>query len=363
MRRERDSFQAWVKARGIRRFDKYTTSELYRKYLDWHGGLVFPNSERYVKLNAADFEHFLLSHIGPKLQDTPSKPKKKEPKLNSPPKRKKAKKPEKEKKVPDGVGEWDMSEADVFAQIKDYTRRVAEGKDNAFILLGDAGAGKTTTVRRVLEEVLGPESKARIFSDRNDRPNSGGGWIEGPVKIGPQSLYMTLYRENGKVILLDECKSIFESSDSVEVLKKVLDSKPKRKISYGARPIRISNITRSGEDYFIPTEFEFTGRVVFVSNLYFHQVNQALLSRALVCNVDLTPEQMLGRIQRLMPDLSPKTASPHVKNEVLEFLKEVSYLYNKLDLRTFEQAVFERVRSPENWKRRVAQSLRLKSKH
>lgn len=249
-------------------------------------------------------------------------------------------------------------------------------RDYSLIVSGDPGLGKTVVVTDVLKELLGKESSPRQFIDIDEsneyyidepyeeRKIEKLEWIEGPTKITALQLYILLYRENGKVILFDDADDLIESSENFDILKKVLDSKKHRVVGYGSKPIVMKKASLKGKDVIIPNSFEFTGRIIVVTNRPFHKINKAIKSRSLVVEVDLNAEQCLKRVKRLLPNLlkDDSRVTMEIKNEVLEYLLSISDLIKKIDLRTTEQAILEYFRSPSNWKTLVKQSILLKNK-
>lgn len=277
----------------------------------------------------------------------------------------------------------EFSEEQVFKQIEDYTKSICNPSsiDYSLIVSGDSGLGKTVQVKNALEECLGPESSERQFFVEEDLPEGviydtlsqeeemetepySLEWKEGPTKIPPQQLYIFLYKENGKVLLFDDADSLIDEPKNFDILKKVLDNKRVRTVGYGSKPIILKKASANGNDVIIPNSFQFSGRIIVVTNKNFSKIDTALKSRSLVVEVDLSSKECLKRVERLLPELlidDPRVTNV-IKKEVLDYLLSISDLFNKIDLRTVEQSILEYFRSPSNWKQLVKKSIQLKNK-
>lgn len=91
----------------------------------------------------------------------------------------------------------------------------------------------------------------------------------------------------------------------------------------------------------LPPKFDFTGRIIFITNKKYSDINTALISRAQTVNVDFTPEQALQRVRSKI-DVWLKEVPKKTKLDVLEYLLELSktgLFKGKLDFRTVGDAV------------------------
>ena len=69
-----------------------------------------------------------------------------------------------------------------------------------------------------------------------------------------------------------------------------------------------------------PSTFDFTGRVVFISNLEKDDFDPAIMSRSAKINMDLSPEQILSRMRKILPTLGGSDVSIEQKEELLDHL-------------------------------------------
>lgn len=213
-----------------------------------------------------------------------------------------------------------QSGSSIFKQIEEFTRDVAKGKKNSLIIAGDPGVGKTFNSRLVLTQELGPK---------------GGKWVEKGGSMSAVALYSYLYRQNGKVILFDDLTGPLDDKESMDILKKALDSNEPRTVSYDKMNIGKGDL----ED--LPAEFDFTGRIIFVTNKKFNDINSAIKSRSKTVNVDLSAEQVVDLVQSKLKTFLPEVPFD-VKQGVLDYLLEMSQkgvFKGKLDFRKVEDAV------------------------
>jgi len=169
----------------------------------------------------------------------------------------------------------------------------------------------------------------------------------------PAGLFITLYENSNKIIVLDDCDSVFKDDDAVNILKGALDSYDTRKISY------IS--TKTLKDEFgseVPRHFEFTGRIIFISNINQSKLDEAIRSRSFVADVELTADQMFTRMAQLatkMESSIPQTA----KDTALELMKELNEEYDgvEINLRSFIKAARICAMGFENPKMMIAEQI------
>ena len=164
----------------------------------------------------------------------------------------------------------------MFANIERLTKMVGKGIQPSLVITGSAGTGKTHLVKQTLTD-MGFE-EAKDFVHFKGRATAAG-------------LFVTLYENEDKIIVLDDCDSVFKDDDAVNILKGALDSYDARKISY------IS--TKTLKDTYgceVPRHFEFTGKIIFISNISQAKLDAAIRSRSFVADVELTTEQMFARM-------------------------------------------------------------------
>jgi len=214
---------------------------------------------------------------------------------------------------------------DVFKSIELYTIQVARGKSNSLIVSGDAGVGKTRTVRDTLES-LGMAKDVHYYLATGTATTAG--------------LYETLFLHRHKLVVFDDCDAVFKDPDSVNILKGALDTYKVREISKLAKGNTFDSTGMSDEEMQgefetskkLPNKFEFDGQIIFISNLHEDKFDRALLSRALHVDVHLNKQELFDRMKEIMRKICPDVDMP-VKEEALEYLMHITSNYpTKFDM-------------------------------
>ena len=207
----------------------------------------------------------------------------------------------------------------MFTNIERLTKMVGRGIQPSLVITGGAGMGKTHLVKGTLEGMGLRESYD--FVHFKGRATAAG-------------LFITLYENSDKIIVLDDCDSVFRDDDAVNILKGALDSYDTRKISYIT--------SKALKDEFgteVPRHFEFTGRIIFISNISQSRLDEAIRSRSFVADVDLTTDQMFTRMEQLMPKMESRIPLA-AKEQALALMKELDKEFDGLEinLRSFIKA-------------------------
>jgi len=220
-----------------------------------------------------------------------------------------------------------------FEMIEHITGMVIDGTAPSFLLTGKSGVGKTWTVRKQLEEY-------GLVKDVDYK------WISG--RASPMGLYEVLHNNPAGMNIFDDCDDVLKDSGSISILKSALDLYKTRIISWPGQGTKRAELEPS---------FEFTGQVIFISNLDFSKVADALTSRAFKVDVQLTPEQVIEKIKIIIENVTPNglAMSLKYKQDALEALIELKddilAMGKNLDIRAFEKACLLRQSAGENgWK-------------
>ena len=207
----------------------------------------------------------------------------------------------------------------MFQNIERLTKMVGKGIQPSLVITGGAGMGKTHLVKSTLEGMGLQESYDYVHF--KGRATAAG-------------LFITLYENSDKIIVLDDCDSVFRDDDAVNILKGALDSYDTRKISYIT--------SKALKDEFgieVPRHFEFTGRVIFISNISQSKLDEAIRSRSFVADVDLTTDQMFQRIEQLLPTMESRIPLA-ARQQALQLMQELETEFDGLEinLRSFIKA-------------------------
>lgn len=184
----------------------------------------------------------------------------------------------------------------------EYTRSLARGFHDSFILFGKQGQGKTTIVLKTLEE----EKANYVY-------HSG--------ISTPKALYEFLYENReGKVIVFDDCAGLINNLYALSILLSALWS------SVGKRVITW-NSTKSTIPRFI-----FNSRIIVIANkLPKTDYADVVLSRCLVYNLNLTYSQIINMMYAIgneeIVDYIRENSSEATKHFDLRLLKKAEKFY------------------------------------
>ena len=208
---------------------------------------------------------------------------------------------------------------EMFGNLERLTKMVGRGVQPSLVITGMAGVGKTHLVKETLKG-MGLRESHEFVHFKGRAPAAG--------------LFITLYQNSDKVVILDDCDSVFKDDDAVNILKAALDSYDTRKISY------ISS--KQLKDEFgdpIPAHFEFTGRIIFISNINQSRLDEAIRSRSFVADISMNTAQMFQRMEQLLPTME-KSIPLAAKEQALAIMKDLDkqYLGIDINLRSFIKA-------------------------
>jgi len=209
-----------------------------------------------------------------------------------------------------------------FNFLQDLTSMVISGATPSLLVLGEGGLGKTHTVTSTIREMNLDESE----------------WVTFKGYSTARGLYNTLFDHNGKLIVFDDCDSVLEDKVALNILKSALDSYETRQITWMAK-------MNKSDEY--PNQFNFTGRVIFISNKDRQKIDGAILSRSLTVDLSMTPQEKIDRmsfiLNRILPDFPID-----VKLDALNFL-DLNKEKAQLNLRTLIMVSKIRRQFTENW--------------
>jgi len=188
-------------------------------------------------------------------------------------------------------------------------------------------------------------------------------------KATPVALYRELFhnKDNGLVVF-DDCDSIFKNEDAVNILKGALDSTTPRMISWkSSRTFRVADCVPGSECYEAqmeagkyPDEFEFKGRVIFISNIPMAKLDGAVKSRSFTIDIMISRQDMVKRMETLIKKGAfDKTFDRSIQEDALSFLsKKAEGATSKskdglLNLRSFLNACKFRATGKANWSKLV----------
>jgi hypothetical protein len=210
-----------------------------------------------------------------------------------------------------------------FQFLNDLTTMVVNNTTPSLIVTGEGGLGKTHSVTETIKSNDLSEDKYIFFKGYSTA----------------RGLYNTLYDNNGKLIIFDDCDSVLDDKVALNILKSALDSYETRTISWMAK-------MNKNDEY--PQQFEFTGRIIFISNKSISDVNEAIRSRSLTVDLTMTPSDKIERMSAILENILPEY-SLEFKKDALSFLSEVSNEVS-VNMRMLIMVTKMRYNYPDRWK-------------
>lgn len=233
-----------------------------------------------------------------------------------------------------------------FNAIDSCVRSVAAGDIKSLILAGAPGLGKSHEVNKTLQEL-------------DDNATCDFVFVSG--KTTATGLYKLLYdnRFPGTVLVMDDTDSVFTSEDSLNILKKALDLKPVRKISW----LSEAKFTSEEDGAEIPKHFDYEGSVVFITNKDIDALIEkgnkmsdhieALVSRSLYINIRIkTTREILLRIKQVLGFgmLRDRGFTESEESENYGFMCDNADNLRELSLRSLEKISILYKSNPDDWK-------------
>jgi hypothetical protein len=243
---------------------------------------------------------------------------------------------------------------ETFEILGEMTGAVAKGVIRGLVVSGPAGVGKSHTIISTLEEQMGLPAGAQGMEPKFEV-------ISG--HISPIMLYTTLYRlsDANSVLVLDDC-DVMEDLEAVNILKAALDTKRVRRIHWGTA----SHVL---EKEGVPTNFEFRGGVIFLTNAKLNNIKtgklaphcEAIVSRVHYLDLQITTmrERMIHIRNIVMNSdmLDEHALTPGTRKRLLDWLMDNISNIAQVDLRTVIKAADLCKAMPNNWQSRAAKTL------
>ena len=227
-----------------------------------------------------------------------------------------------------------------FGFVEKLVTMVATGVQPSAVITGEGGLGKTYTVTKTLAE--------HGYKDISDLAEFQVGSIINTRKCftmvkgysTAKGLYRTLFENNKSIIVFDDCDAVLKDPVALNLLKGALDSYGKRIISWNA----------DMKDDDLPRSFEFTGRVIFISNMDQDRIDQAIRSRSMMIDLSMTLDQKIDRMEFIAKsdEFLPEYDAT-IKADALALIRKIKSECKEISLRTLI-AVAKIRASNKEWK-------------
>jgi len=193
----------------------------------------------------------------------------------------------------DNMGLERLSFEQQVEDMKEAVRLLFRNVTNAVFIGGRGGIGKTHNVEDTLSE-LGLKD--------------GAGYFKNAGSISAAGLYRTLFRNRNELILFDDSDNVFGDQEARNILKGATDTKPVRKIAWSKQSSDIvpaDDFSDEDEEKgLFPSFFEFTGKIIFISNLDTDKLDPdgALRTRGILMEIDPSDQEVYDFMRKRVND-------------------------------------------------------------
>lgn len=214
---------------------------------------------------------------------------------------------------------------------------IQTGRPKSLIAYGTGGLGKTWDMEQKLaaNNVRVYDEELHLDPEEYDAVVIGG-------NTSPSDLYNMLYVNKNKLIIFDDCDSMWGDQDAENILKRALDTSGDGTIRYAnPKPLEIDE---EGKKHYPPRQFKFNGQIIFISNMKRDQLPQPIVdSRARTIDLSMNMDETIDKMENIKDKMRFKDkndeAIPVTKDEkqvVIDFFKEYKkYIdLNKVNGRT-----------------------------
>lgn len=208
-----------------------------------------------------------------------------------------------------------------FEDMEAYIGDVIAGVKPLALLCGAPGVGKTFRVNQALK---------RAGKDQDVD------WKLLKGKSTATALYTTFhdFKNDGQLVVMDDCDSVFKDDDAINMLKAAFDSSDERWVTWNtARKIPMdADLAEQCDDadfdvstgrWYYPRQFLFEGAGIIITNYRAGQIDTAVRNRALICDLDFTPQEILDLIRNLAPKIAADKYTMEAKQQAIDYLQEL----------------------------------------
>jgi len=195
--------------------------------------------------------------------------------------------------------EADRERLSFEAQLKDLENLVKltiNGAANALFVSGKGGVGKTHTTEKILSSMG--------LSD-------GNGYFKNTGSASAAGIYSLLFRYRNDIIFFDDSDDALGDQEARNLLKAATDTKKLRKLVWNKMGKNVvdpegdmsdDEIIEAG---LIPRYFEFTGKIIFISNLPLDKLDPdgALRTRAFIIDINPTEIEIYDFMDKIVGDM------------------------------------------------------------
>lgn len=257
-----------------------------------------------------------------------------------------------------------------FDDMKSYIFNVVKGIRPLALLCGAPGVGKTFRVMEIVKTTKSQIHGGPMQRDVDYKVVKG--------KCTPTALFTSLhdFKEEGQLLIFDDCDSIFKDGDAINLLKAAYDSSDERIVSWNtsaAIPMPVEDggapdcddavFDASKGKWYYPKDFIYNGSGIIITNFSAGQLDTAVRNRALICDLNFTVEEVLELVRGIAPKIKPGVISDAAKEKAMEYLKELAdkKVPMEISIRSFTlcAGMFDEDAPEAAIKRRINEQMRL----
>lgn len=211
-------------------------------------------------------------------------------------------------------GNATIEEIQIFKEIGEFYDLEVDSEDGLYYTADGVchhNTGKTQTV----EDMLHAAGKS-----------DGEGYFKITGSATPVGIYRILYNHRRDIVLFDDSDSALNDQEGRNLFKAASDTKKVRKISWmkgGKNFVDPQDFDEDNDDELLPRYFEFTGKIIFISNLPLNKLDPdgALRTRGYVINVDPTNEEIYDFMLKIANKIPLDVDYPLGEKERLEVVE------------------------------------------
>lgn len=213
-------------------------------------------------------------------------------------------------------------------------KMVIKGATNALFVAGRGGTGKTQTVETEL-------AKAGL--------QDGSGYYKNTGSASPIGIYTSLYDNKNGIVLFDDCDSALADQEGRNLIKAATDTKKIRKVAWNKKSSVIipkeqyeqaqddaggERPTTKDGSFLYPNSFEFTGRIIFISNLKLDKLDPdgAIRTRGFIIEIDPTDNEMIDYMAKIAPMIKLEGGAKLAQSQIDEVIDEIRKSSKKSDI-------------------------------
>lgn len=266
----------------------------------------------------------------------------------------------------------------VFDEISDYVTLAAKGLLPSLLITGQNGIGKVYNIDKILDQ----------FGKKQDT------WTKISGKTTTESIYETLWKNNDKIVVFENCDNIFKDPDSIVLINKLFENTESRELSIGSQKDgfvyasdldnnvdiadRVNEWSSAHDKDGLPDHFIFEGQAILITNMdkaELFKKDEELLNKCTSIDIVSSAQDVIKRMETILPNIKIYKALANngssakditdesLKQEVFNFIKSDEFLKNpkvrgkSISIRTLNDVYKLKWIGFDNWKDRAFASV------